>query len=322
MSESLVDNTQLVSIIVPCYNYGWILGETLDSLLAQSHRTWECLIVDDGSTDSTREVAAQYVACDPRFKYLYQENKGISAARNTGLEAAQGVYIQLLDADDLLVADKLAIQAAFLAAHSEVDIVYGDARYFLHTNPQQLSRSFDMSDQEWMVPLHGKGLPIIEKFIESNRLVVSAPLFRSTLLKKVGLFTLGLRSMEDWEFWMRCAIVGAYFHYDSSPNTLTLIRVHTSSLSQNNPRMLSYMMIVREELEKQLLKIGATSAAAYNRTELNAAREYSAVHHVRRGDLGTGLRLFWQTAQSTGRYSHYLRSAVYWWRNREPGASA
>lgn len=317
MSNSIADNAQLISVVIPCYNYGWVLSETLDSMLAQSYHTWECLIIDDGSTDSTRDVALKYVARDPRFHYLYQENKGLSAARNLGLQAAQGTYIQLLDADDLLVADKLAIQIAFLTAHPEVDIVYGEARYFLHTNPQQLSRSFDMKDQAWMVPLHGVGLPIIEKFIESNRLAVSAPLFKRILLKKVGLFTPALRSMEDWEFWLRCAIAGAYFHYDSNPDTMTLIRVHTSSLSQNNPRMLSYMTSIREKIEKQLLKIGATNAVILNRTELNAAREYNAVYNVRNGDLGTGLRLFWQTARSTGRYAYYLRSAVYWWRNRQ-----
>jgi len=307
----------LVSIIIPCYNYGWLLNETLESVLAQLHQNWECFIVDDGSTDSTRDVALQYAARDQRFHYLYQENKGLSAARNLGLQAAQGIYIQLLDADDLLVADKLAIQIDFLNAHPEVDIVYGEARYFLHTNPRQLSRSFDMKDQAWMVPLHGAGLPIIEKFIDSNRLVVSAPLFKSSLLKKVGLFTPALRSMEDWEFWLRCAMAGACFHYDSNPDTMTLIRVHASSLSQNNPRMLSHMISIREKLQKQLLKIGAANAVILNRTELNAAREYNAVHNVRSGDLGTGLRLFWQTARSTGRYTYYLRSAVYWWRHRQ-----
>ena len=310
-------SSSLVSIIVPCYNYGWVLSETLESLQSQLHQNWECFIVDDGSEDATREVAQAYVARDPRFQYFYQKNQGVAAARNLALRQIKGEFVQFLDGDDLLAPAKLAIQTAFLAEHPEVDIVYGDVRYFAHGSPQEFMRSFELTDETWAVPMRGKGQAVLERFIERNQLVINAPLLRTSLLNRVGLFSSELRSMEDWDFWVRCALAGAYFYYDESPETWSLVRVHPASLSQNKPRMLLYMTRVREQLEKQLVAMGAEQAVAHNRTELNAAREYSAVYNVRSGNLGIGLRLFWQTARSTGRYTYYLRSAVYWWRNRQ-----
>jgi glycosyltransferase involved in cell wall biosynthesis len=107
----------LVSIIVPCYNYGYFLPETLDSILAQSYTKWECIIVDDGSTDNTKDVATTYLITDQRFRYIYQNNRGLSAARNTGIKLSKGSYIQFLDADDLLQEKKLESQICFLEQH-------------------------------------------------------------------------------------------------------------------------------------------------------------------------------------------------------------
>jgi glycosyltransferase involved in cell wall biosynthesis len=103
-------NTPLVSVIVPCYNQGQYLAEALDSVLAQTYTNWECIIVNDGSTDSeTEPVAQSYVAKDKRFKYLKQENGGVSAARNAGLDICQGEYIRFLDADDWIGIELLRL---------------------------------------------------------------------------------------------------------------------------------------------------------------------------------------------------------------------
>src|SRR5690606_19624568 len=111
-----------VSIIVPCYNYAKFLPFALDSILAQQLGAWECVIVDDGSTDDTGVVARAYVNKDRRFRYVYQQNSGLSAARNTGLKNTTANYIQLLDADDLIDAQKLLLQATYLDEHRDVDI--------------------------------------------------------------------------------------------------------------------------------------------------------------------------------------------------------
>lgn len=97
-----------ISIIVPCYNQGPYLDECLQSVLEQSYTNWECIIVNDGSTDNTDVLAKSWTGKDPRFHYVYKENGGISSARNAGLEKATGEYIQFLDADDIIDRQKFA----------------------------------------------------------------------------------------------------------------------------------------------------------------------------------------------------------------------
>ena len=92
----------LVSIIIPCYNYSNYLVFTLESLQEQVFKDWECLIIDDGSTDDTKLKAETFLKKDSRYRYIYQEQKGVSAARNKGIAQSRGSYIQFLDADDFL----------------------------------------------------------------------------------------------------------------------------------------------------------------------------------------------------------------------------
>jgi glycosyltransferase involved in cell wall biosynthesis len=131
------NSNPLVTVIIPAYNYGCFISETLDSLLAQSYQNWECTIVDDGSTDNTREVIAHYLSRDRRFSSIRQANRGASGARNTGLRSAQGKYIKFLDADDLLERRKIEHHVKYLDDHPQVDIVYGSFRYLRTTNPSE-----------------------------------------------------------------------------------------------------------------------------------------------------------------------------------------
>src|SRR5688500_7922397 len=114
----------LVSVVVPTYNYARFIGETFDSLRAQTYADWECVVVDDGSTDDTVEVVARWRERDPRIRYLRQPNQRQAAAKNTGLKEARGRYIQFLDADDLVEPRKLERQVEFLEATPSADIVY------------------------------------------------------------------------------------------------------------------------------------------------------------------------------------------------------
>jgi glycosyltransferase involved in cell wall biosynthesis len=111
----------LVSIIIPTYNRSSIIVETLDSVFAQTYTNWECLIVDDGSTDNTNEVVKTYVEKDKRFQYYKRPNRystGGNGARNYGLEQAAGAFVQFLDSDDLLADNKLESQVA-IVMHQE-----------------------------------------------------------------------------------------------------------------------------------------------------------------------------------------------------------
>src|SRR5690554_5283951 len=104
----MTDQNPLVSIIIPTYNRAHLIGETLDSVLAQTYQNWECIVVDDGSTDNTDEVMAAYMAKDSRFQYHHRPKDRLpegNAARNYGFEVSKGEYIQWFDSDDLMLPE-------------------------------------------------------------------------------------------------------------------------------------------------------------------------------------------------------------------------
>ncbi|MFA5975531.1 MAG: glycosyltransferase family 2 protein [Elusimicrobiota bacterium] len=107
-------STQLVSVIIPTFNRAYCLRRAIDSILNQTHRNVEVIVVDDGSTDETRELMRSAYAQEPRVRYVYQENAGVSAARNHGLSLARGEFISLLDSDDEWYPWKLSVQLACL----------------------------------------------------------------------------------------------------------------------------------------------------------------------------------------------------------------
>jgi len=122
----------LVSVIIPTYNRAHLIGETLDSVLAQTYQNWECIIVDDGSSDNTDDVVGEYVNKDARFKYYHRPEEhlpGGNGARNYGFKMSKGDYIQWFDSDDLMVAEKLELKVKAML-ENDVDFVVSKHRYF------------------------------------------------------------------------------------------------------------------------------------------------------------------------------------------------
>jgi len=116
----------LVSVIVPTFNRAYCVGRAIDSVCAQTHAHWELLLVDDGSTDNTAELIAARYSHDPRIRYIYQQNAGVSAARNAGIRASQGEYVAFLDSDDVWRPWKLAVQLACFRRFPEAGMVWTD----------------------------------------------------------------------------------------------------------------------------------------------------------------------------------------------------
>lgn len=306
----------LISVIIPCYNYGWLLPETLDALLAQTYPCWEAIVVDDGSVDNTRAIVAAYQHRDARFRYQHQANGGMSAARNHGLRLARGEYVQFLDADDLLAPGKFAWQAAFLDAHPAVDLVYGSMRYFRHGAPAVLSRSADMRDQPWMAEAQGQGEALVNVLVKQSIMVVNAPLLRAALVGRVGPFSETLRSVEDWEFWIRCAIAGARFRYDPAPAAWAIVRVHPTSVSHNLLGMHTCEVQMRRALRPLLAGIHATTALRLNAEAIEANQVYVARYNLLSGSIWLGLKGYVRMARTTRQYGYYLKSIPYWLKYR------
>jgi glycosyltransferase involved in cell wall biosynthesis len=241
----------LISVIIPCYNYGLYLGACIDSIIAQTYQNWECLIIDDGSSDNSIEVAKQYSDTDFRVKFFMQKNAGPTVARNLGLKHCIGQYVQFLDADDLLQNKKFEIQLNIFLNNPLTDIVYSKAKYFALENPFQLYDHLDLKSVSELKSITGNGDVIITELLKGNIMVISAPLIKKTVFDIHGLFDETLYYNEDWELWTRLALANCTFLADDTDNTKPLIRVH-NSYSKDNFNMFVYGLMVCLKINKHL----------------------------------------------------------------------
>lgn len=253
----------LISIIIPCYNYGHYLDEAIQSVKAQTYTNWECLIIDDGSTDNTMEIAQKYVLADTRFSYYYQENRGLSAARNTGIQKSAGEYLQFLDADDLIENMKLEIQEQYLELHPEHDAVVGISKYFQEKIIDRNCNDLIINSTVELLDEHN----LLELLIKGNIMCVHAPLLRRSIFDTVGNFNETLRYLEDWEYWLRCAISEKNFIFLNVSGTAALVRSHSDSLSKKVTSMLEAERLIRQkllqkEIPKALKKINENDCMA------------------------------------------------------------
>lgn len=231
-----------VSVIVATYNYGRYIGDALRSVEAQTFTNWECIVVDDASTDDTAAVVQGFTARDPRFRYVRLErNAGVSTARNTGFGHARGTYVQLLDADDLIAPRKLEMQAAWLDAYADTDIVYSDHVRF--TDAVDFNAPGSLTPDERV-----SGTTALRRAIKSNFLRLNAVLFRRSLLKDIGGFRDRFRYAEDWDFWLRAMSTGHVVHYLADRDAIAAVRNTPGSLSKDLPAMRSFHLPVRQSL--------------------------------------------------------------------------
>ena len=180
-----------ISIIIPAYNCAVFLPETLESVFAQTCRDYEIILIDDGSTDDTRNVIAPYL---DRITYIRQENKGLPAARNTGIRAAKGEFIALLDADDSWAAEKLEKQLP-LFSDPEVGIVYSDFSVRYADGRFQVSYLVNR-------PLASEG-HVLENYIQSRFLFPSTMIIRRSCFDEFGVFDEEMFACEDIELFAR-----------------------------------------------------------------------------------------------------------------------
>lgn len=179
----------LVTVIIPTYNRVRFLKEAIDSVLSQDFKNFELIVVDDGSTDNTFELLSEY---RDSIKFLKQNNKGVSAARNRGIAEAKGELIAFLDSDDLWLPGKLAAQLEFFQSYPDALICQTEEiwiRSGKRVNPKKRHKKFSGMIFEQSLPL----------CIVSP----SAVMARTSLFEKVGLFDENLPACEDYDLWLR-----------------------------------------------------------------------------------------------------------------------
>jgi len=301
---------ETVTIIIPTHNYGRYIAETLDSLRNQTYSNWECLIIDDGSADDTAAVVSAYVASDSRFRYIYQDCQGVSAARNHGLHLATGAYIQFLDADDLLPPPKLARHVGYLQQHPEADIVYSSVRYFANNDQNKLSFSFDMANIEWMPKLDATPYSALSHLMHRNIMPIHAPLSRAGLLKRVGPFSSSMKHCEDWDYWFRCAAIGGQIRYLDAADAIALIRIHQVSASQDGAAMLVGGRLMMEQFVNYLRK----HPTHIRRSQQTALKRMRAIDLLRERKLTAGLLLGLSTAGQPTEGEASMRDVLFWFK--------
>ena len=175
----------LVSIIVPCYNQAQYLSEALDSVLLQTYQDWECIVVNDGSSDHTDKIAEEYRAKDSRIKYLIQENQGVSIARNNGIYHSSGEFILPLDADDKLAPTYIEKAVARFREYPRTKVVYSLVKCFGESN-----NLFDLPPYKY------------ESMLWRGLIVCTAMYRRSDFDKTIGYNPNMRNGLEDWDFWL------------------------------------------------------------------------------------------------------------------------
>jgi glycosyltransferase involved in cell wall biosynthesis len=291
-------------VIVPTYNYGCFIGETLECLRAQTYVNWECIVVDDGSTDDTAERVSRFMAQDARFKFLRQENARQAAAKNNGLQNSAGEYIQFLDADDLIEPQKFEQQVEYLEAHPEVDIVYGSMRYFKTEVPDERLYWVWGENKPWMPETSGSGRQVLTALVRQNIMVINSPMIRRRVVDAVGLFDNKLPPAEDWDYWLRCAAAGMRFEFKDLPGTLALVRWHSSSSSQDRRRMYVSMLSIRDKVEGMT---GDTGILLLNREHMIKDQQILALESISHAPLKDYLREMLRAALLSERTKHRLK---------------
>lgn len=176
---------KLVSIITPCYNSSKTVRETIDSVLAQTYKNIELILVDDGSRDDTREVLKPYLEQYSFIRYFYQNNQGQSVARNKGVELAKGFYLLFLDSDDLIAPTYISKCVSVLDNQPDVKLVHSNGFYF------------GAITGDWIFPKY-----TFRNFLIGNMIHILA-LVRKQDFEDAGGFDVSISFYEDWDLWIK-----------------------------------------------------------------------------------------------------------------------
>ena len=247
MSNAGTDTVK-VSVIIPCYRQAAFLPQAIDSVLAQTLRDLECIVVNDGSPDNTREVVASYLLRDSRVRYVEQVNRGVSAARNLGISEARGRYIQFLDADDLIEPQKLEMQVGLLRQESGLALSFSDYRYCDKDDITKSASRDNLPSPEFVMDNPLKDL--IVRWETQFSIPPHCFLFDARFFTDCGVrFDETLANHEDWECWMQIFSLKPVVRRVAQK--FAIYRLHDSSACGNKENRLKMWQGYEQALEKQ-----------------------------------------------------------------------
>jgi glycosyltransferase involved in cell wall biosynthesis len=222
----------LISVIIPNYNHTRFVGDAIQSVLDQTYRCFEIIVVDDGSTDDCKSVVGRFSS---QVRYIRQENQGLGGARNTGIRAAKGDFIGLLDADDQWQPQYLETMVNLIYQNPDAAVYYCSAQGtdIQGNDLPQVFGSLRVAPEN-----------LYQSLTRANFLIPSTIIMRRAVLIEAGLFDASLKSCEDWDMWLRIAPQCGFVGTEAS---LVRYRIHGSSLSANPVGMQHATRVVVEK---------------------------------------------------------------------------
>ena len=237
----------LISVIVPVYNTSNYLRQCLDSICAQTYKNLEIICVNDGSTDNSADILSEYAARDERIVVVHQKNAGLSAARNTALEAAKGQWVAAVDSDDYLLPETFELCARH-TSDNRIDLIRYNIEDFRDDVPECII------DSPWLKPVADGTVAITEDIILKQNVAFCGKIWRLDSLRSLNAkFPVGLL-YEDQYFWFAVLPCCRYMHFETSNKAAYRYRrradsIIGSSTSQSNSRILEILKIVELNLE-------------------------------------------------------------------------
>jgi len=222
-----------VSVVIPAYNVGTYLVEAIKSVLAQTYKDYEVIVINDGSTDETVRLLKPYAN---RINYIYQANKGPARARNIGIKASKGKYIAFLDADDIWLPEKLALQVQLMENYPEIDLVFSDLAPINRNDStpsflaEKKRRTMLSAIPSYKVEYGGiifSRSPFL-KLLRCDFIITSTVLVKKIKVELIGGVDESLRPDGDYDLWLRLAISSVFAYF---PQVLCLKRVREGSIT-------------------------------------------------------------------------------------------
>lgn len=218
----MINSNIKVSVIIPTYNSKDYIVKAIDSVLAQTYKNIEIIVVDDGSTDNTEKTVSSYLG---KIDYFYKKNGGVSSARNAGIIKSTGEFICFLDADDLYEETKIEKQLSLFLENNKYGMVYSDMALF----DERGAIAYSYHGEKNII---GKSGNIFKEQVLSNLISTITVMAKKVVFNDVGLFDEGLRVGEDYDMWLR---VTSKYEVGYVPEVLSFYRRGHQSLTTRKP---------------------------------------------------------------------------------------
>lgn len=228
----------LVSVIIPVYNGTAFIRGAIESVFNQTLQDFEIIVVDDGSTDGTKDILDSWIRQN-RIRYIYQQNKGLAGARNTGIRLAKGKFLKFLDCDDWLYPEQLQLQVEHLKNKSDYVISATDYELEFESKRKKVCRLWLGNKSQ------------LARFIHGNPCPIHIILVQRSLVERMGGFDEGLRSFEDTDLWLQALIQGCIF--ERVEYVGCCYRILNTSLSADGKNMFDHHCKFSEKLNRALL---------------------------------------------------------------------